>query len=194
MSNAIYHNHHIVPRHAGGTDAPSNIIKLTVSEHAEAHRKLYEEYGDFRDKLAYQGLLGIVGQEEIVQRLTAVAKGSKWYYNPESPEERRMIRGKQTVPEGWVLGRGTNTWSSNRDYKNVSDEHRNNTSAASKKMWAEGKCDNRKPPTTTQAVLDGREKNRGLKRDKKQCPHCNRHVAVNTYPRWHGDNCKLIQT
>ena len=40
MSNAIYHNHHIVPRHAGGTDDPSNIIKLTVSEHAEAHLKL----------------------------------------------------------------------------------------------------------------------------------------------------------
>ncbi len=30
----------------------------------------------------------------------------------------------------------------------------------------------------------------GLKRDKKVCPHCNTAVAVNAYPRWHGDNCK----
>ena len=174
----------------GGTDDPSNLVKLTVAEHAEAHRKLYEEHGDFRDKLAYQGLLGIVGREEIVQKLNAVAKGSKWYYNPESPTERKMIRENQTPPEGWVLGRGLNTWKDKRDYKNISDEHRKKTSEASKKMWKEGKMDDRKPHTITQAVLDGYEKNRGLKREKKECPHCGKFVAVNVYPRWHGDNCK----
>jgi len=31
---------------------------------------------------------------------------------------------------------------------------------------------------------------RGLKREKKLCPHCNELVAVNGYARWHGDNCK----
>jgi|APFre7841882654_1041346.scaffolds.fasta_scaffold04723_2 NUMOD3 motif len=31
---------------------------------------------------------------------------------------------------------------------------------------------------------------RGLKREKKLCPHCNTSVAVNGYARWHGDNCK----
>ena len=30
-----------------------------------------------------------------------------------------------------------------------------------------------------------------MKREKKQCPHCNQLVAVNGYARWHGDNCKL---
>ncbi len=31
---------------------------------------------------------------------------------------------------------------------------------------------------------------RGLKREKKLCPHCSKEVAVNGYARWHGDNCK----
>lgn len=31
---------------------------------------------------------------------------------------------------------------------------------------------------------------RGIKREKKQCPHCHKDVAVNGYARWHGDNCK----
>lgn len=35
---------------------------------------------------------------------------------------------------------------------------------------------------------------RGLKREKKLCPHCNNEVAVNGYVRWHGDNCKLKET
>ena len=41
----IYHFHHIIPKHLGGSDDPSNLIRLTVEEHAEAHRKLYEEHG-----------------------------------------------------------------------------------------------------------------------------------------------------
>ena len=53
-----YHKHHIVPRHAGGTDDPSNMITLTVEEHAEAHRKLYEQYGRREDMLAWKGLSG----------------------------------------------------------------------------------------------------------------------------------------
>jgi hypothetical protein len=50
----IYHTHHIIPRHMGGTDDPSNLVKLTVEEHAQAHKKLYEEYGKVEDLWAYQ--------------------------------------------------------------------------------------------------------------------------------------------
>lgn len=34
---------------------------------------------------------------------------------------------------------------------------------------------------------------RGLKREKKQCPHCNNLIAVNGYARWHGNNCKQLK-
>jgi hypothetical protein len=30
----IYHKHHIIPKHMGGTDDLSNIAKLTIEEHA----------------------------------------------------------------------------------------------------------------------------------------------------------------
>lgn len=29
-----------------------------------------------------------------------------------------------------------------------------------------------------------------LNRPKKQCPHCNKIIAINAYAKWHGDNCK----
>ena len=38
-----------------------------------------------------------------------------------------------------------------------------------------------------------RQANLGMKREKKQCPHCNKLVAVNGYARWHGDNCKYYK-
>lgn len=33
------------------------------------------------------------------------------------------------------------------------------------------------------------EANRGKVKPKKLCPHCDQMIAVNTYPRWHGDRC-----
>jgi hypothetical protein len=53
----------------GGTDDPSNIEKLTPSEHAEAHRKLYEKHGKIEDYLAWKGLEGFIGKEDIIKSL-----------------------------------------------------------------------------------------------------------------------------
>ena len=61
------HKHHIIPRHMGGTNDPSNIIEVTVEEHAELHRRLYEAFGHWQDRLAWQGLSGRIGKEEIIR-------------------------------------------------------------------------------------------------------------------------------
>jgi hypothetical protein len=52
----MLHKHHIIPRYMGGTDDPSNLVELTVEEHAEAHRLLYEQHGNWQDYVAWQGL------------------------------------------------------------------------------------------------------------------------------------------
>lgn len=45
--------HHIIPKHAGGTDDIENLIAVTKEEHAQLHLNRYEEFGDFRDLCAY---------------------------------------------------------------------------------------------------------------------------------------------
>jgi len=52
-----FHKHHIVPRHAGGTDDPSNIIYLSPIDHAEAHLNLFKLYGNPNDAHAYNFLI-----------------------------------------------------------------------------------------------------------------------------------------
>jgi hypothetical protein len=125
MSKKIYyHKHHIIPKHAGGTDDPSNIIELTVEEHAEAHRKLFEEYGRWQDEVAYKGISGRISCEEAIrlaQRNGKLGKGDmrtpegkeSWYakvvgkkFKPCSDERKRKISeankgcGERRTPEG----------------------------------------------------------------------------------------------
>ena len=70
-NTTIYHFHHVIPRHMGGSDDPSNLVRLTVEEHAEAHRKLYEEHGRIEDRLAWKGLEGLIGKEQICAEISA---------------------------------------------------------------------------------------------------------------------------
>jgi|3_EtaG_2_1085321.scaffolds.fasta_scaffold99918_2 5-methylcytosine-specific restriction endonuclease McrA len=71
----VTHKHHIIPRHAGGTDDPSNLIELTVEEHIEAHKELYKKYGRKYDRIAYETMSGHLPYSEARQE--AMAEGGK---------------------------------------------------------------------------------------------------------------------
>lgn len=74
----IKHKHHIIPRHVGGTNEPSNIIELTIDEHADAHKILYETHGRWQDYIAWQSLSVRMLIEEIrIQRVKLANTGRK---------------------------------------------------------------------------------------------------------------------
>jgi len=92
----IYHKHHIIPRHAGGTDDPSNLIKLTIDEHAEAHRILYQKHGRWQDRVAWQALTKAIPKAEIIRLKQSLAtKGKK--QTPEHIEKRKLLGEKNPM-------------------------------------------------------------------------------------------------
>jgi hypothetical protein len=65
----------------GGSDDPSNLIKLTVEEHALAHKKLYEQYGKREDYIAWKMLSGqmkmgqlLIEKAKLGGKITALKK------------------------------------------------------------------------------------------------------------------------
>lgn len=94
-SKIMKHKHHIVPRYLGGTDEKSNLVELSVQDHAEAHRKLYEEYGNWQDFLAWQGLLKLLTTEEC--GLAAVKMGYQKSKNAMIDSAKNSKAGMQNV-------------------------------------------------------------------------------------------------
>lgn len=80
----MHHKHHIIPRHMGGSDDPSNIVKISVDEHAVAHLKLFEKFGKQEDYIAYRGLTGYATTQEMIKLVCSLAGSIQGKKNAES--------------------------------------------------------------------------------------------------------------
>ena len=158
--NIYTHKHHIIPKHMGGTDDPSNLIVLTVEEHAEAHRKLYEEHGRWQDQLAYQALLGNINKEEA--RIIAVKKSNTGRKQSEEHIKTRTASRMSSCPKP-ALGK---TW-------NRTAESKDHMSKIMKGKYVEGYINPRygtQHSTETLSKMSESAKNR----PRFPCPHCGR--------------------
>jgi hypothetical protein len=114
------HKHHILPKHAGGSNDPSNIVSLTVEEHAEAHRLLWKERGMTADFVAWKMLSGKTEEAEQA-RIELAKEGFSKFVKSE-----RSDSWKQNISNS-LLG------------KKQSEESKSKKSIALKKSYREGK-------------------------------------------------------
>lgn len=84
------HIHHILPKHLGGTNDPSNLTEpITRAEHAELHRLLWEKHGTKYDYIAWKALSGDMTSKAA--RLEAAKIGQN---NSERYRVSRSLTGK----------------------------------------------------------------------------------------------------
>lgn len=93
---AVKHKHHIIPKHMGGLDDPSNLIELSIEEHADAHRLLYEQHHKWQDYMAWQGLSGQIGKQDlIIEIIKKVNTGRK--HSEESNKKKSIALSGKTL-------------------------------------------------------------------------------------------------
>ena len=165
------HLHHILPKHMGGTNDPDNLVELTIEEHAEAHRKLYEEHGRLQDKRAWLGLTKIMSGEEIIKEILSA---------PKSEEHKRKIsEAHKGKPKPWLIG--TRNGAGNAG-KPKSEEHKRKISEAHK-----GKVRGEFSEEWKQALKDAQ-----ARQPVRTCPHCGTTGKGANMTRYHFDNCKKV--
>ena len=99
---SMYHKHHIIPKHMGGSNDPSNIVELTIEEHAEAHRLLWEEHGNIYDKVAWLSLSRQITptEAERMAKAEGVSRFHSGRKRSEETRERMRVAQRKSVEEG----------------------------------------------------------------------------------------------
>lgn len=111
------HKHHIIPRHAGGTDDPSNLVELTIEDHAIAHEVRYRMHGDDRDRVAALMIRGQISGYDAFIEMVSRPKSEEWkkakseamkgennpqYGKPTSQKQKELVRVANSVPKPHV--------------------------------------------------------------------------------------------
>ena len=165
------HLHHILPRHMGGSNDPSNLAELTVEEHAEAHRKLYEEHGRIQDRRAWLGLAKIMTGEEIIKEILT---------SPKSEEHKRKIsEAHKGKAKPWLIG--TRNGAGNAG-KPKSEEHKRKIAEAHT-----GKVRGEFSEEWRQALKDAQ-----ARQPIRTCPYCGVTGKGANMTRYHFDKCKKV--
>jgi hypothetical protein len=197
INKCMKHIHHIIPKHAGGTDDPNNLIELTPEEHAEAHRILYEKYGRIQDKVAWLGLAKLATNKEIIAELLK---------QPKSEEHKKKIsKAHKGMNKPWLVGskvtgakKGVAKTKEHRE--NISKGKKGktvpallgNTNAASLKGKPKSKAHIdavRKSINTTE--VKEKISNSWAAKPIVTCPHCGKQGKEgHNMNRYHFDNCR----
>lgn len=149
------HIHHIIPKHQGGTDDLSNLIELTIEDHAIVHRHLWKMYGRWEDKVAWLGLSKQCDKQSLIKMAQSNArKGitlSDETKNKMSKSAAKRKKDPEEFKKGWAT-RKTNGWKPSEETKKKqsekllgkakpprSDTHKTNLGNSIKKLYEEGK-------------------------------------------------------
>ena len=165
-----YHWHHIIPRYAGGSNDPDNLVLLSPLEHANAHLQRYEEFKNPADLYAAKILMGSLGADGIPVDMTGIKRPELCGDN--NPSRKPGVGAKISAANKGKTRR--------KGYK-LSQEHKDKIGIGNKG----------KSPTITDAVLAGRIVAREkLKAMSVTCPHCDKVGKPGPMTIWHFNNCK----
>lgn len=133
-----FHKHHIQPKHAGGSDAPENLVLLHPIDHAIAHLVRYKMFGDVRDRWACNWLQKIIDPavytEFSVERERAIKE--RRAVDKDFDAHMRKVRSNATAcrKEGYQKAAGqafAERFKADADYAKPISENRKKANAAS---------------------------------------------------------------
>ena len=174
-----FHRHHILPRHAGGSDDPDNLVLLHPIDHAIYHLVRYRMVGDYRDLCAAKLLFNNQG-------LFASIHAQPY----RRPDHAAKMRGRMKGARNPMWGKPA--WNKGLD-KSDARVLKNNTNTAYK-----GQPGNKHGRGNLGKKQDPEWRERRLSQIRGRtyqltCPHCGQ-TGGRMMLRWHFANCRQLRT
>jgi len=160
-----YHWHHIVPKHAGGTDDPSNLVRVTREQHAEIHRQRWLALGDYYDCCAANVLSGDWTVEEARRE---AAKRGQQLSDKCLPASLKNIGEYNSRP---FEERSANAKAANARQSKES-KAKGGSSTGKKPYWNNGLNNKRSHTCPGEGYVRGKLPHGPITQPKRKCPHC----------------------
>ena len=166
-----WHTHHLLPTHAGGTDDPSNLVRVNKRMHCFLHRLRYEETGDLFDLAAANLLSGASTAEE--GRIAAVKEGLR-----RSEKAQLAIRenirkyNEETPPEVISENARKGAYAQSREAKQAGG-----STTGSMPYWNNGLNNKRSYTCPGDGYVLGKLPHGPM--PKVECPHCGELISNN---------------
>lgn len=184
------HKHHIIPRHAGGSDSPENLVELTVEDHAIAHKVLYGLWGREEDRIAWLCLSGRITSEDARKAACKIGydkRDKSFFESTEYKEKQRkgaLERGaKPPVYYGDDHPLKNSVHKATHLASIQTEEYRAKQRIKSVARW--------KDPTYRKLMEECHREYVNKLREKIECDRCGKFGVGIAMKRWHFDNCRM---
>lgn len=152
---------------------------------SRVYAKLKEEYAVLNSKARKGSGNGMFGKKQTVEAKRKISEANSGRVQPEHEKQKQIAA---------ITGRTRNPFSDEwkekmAEAKRGSNNHRFGVKASdeTREKLRQKKLGTKQSPET---IAKKAAAIRGMKREKKECPHCKKLVAVNGLARWHGEKCK----
>lgn len=152
---------------------------------ARVYENLKKEYSKLQSERYSGEGNGFYGKSHSDEAKAKISAANKGRVQPAHEKEKQIaaMKGRSRKPfsEEWRANLSKNHKSKKLDFISIQSKE-------TRKKIGDALRGRKQDPETVKKKADA---NRGQKREKKLCVHCQQMISVNTYPRWHGNNCKL---
>lgn len=182
------HQHHIKPKHRGGTDDKSNLIELSVTQHAMWHFAEWQLHKNRNDYLAWRAIAGLISCADAVRE--AQRNGGITTYERSVGIFSEEAKKKTKETQRNLAKQGLHSLQ-NPEMRAVRAQLDREKQSA---LWREGK----NPLQRADAVQKRREASSTSRSTQNSrqvtCPHCGKTGGQTNMKRYHFDKCSAILT
>ena len=158
---------------------------------ARVYEAIKQEYAELQSKKYKGSGNGFYGKSHTLESRKKISQANKGRIQPAHEKEKQKAAWLKRKELGLERKGYSEEYKAERKKKYTGEGNPMFGKTHSEETRAKQRAQARGRRQSAETIKKKADAIRGLKREKRLCPHCGQLVAVNGYARWHGARCRV---